>query len=53
MHFYRIHDTTLEELLAVGTKTFRTQCLGVKLSHPLHGGYKYGNLALHAGKPQI
>jgi hypothetical protein len=26
-----------------------TQCLGVKLGHPVPGGYKYGDLALQVG----
>jgi hypothetical protein len=28
-----------------------TQCPGVKLGHPVPGGYKYGNLALQVGNP--
>jgi hypothetical protein len=39
-------------LLAIITTTndkYVTQCSGVKLGHPVPGGYKYSNLALKVG----
>jgi hypothetical protein len=34
---------------SVGGDEKGTQCLGVYLSHPVPGGYKYGDLALQVG----
>jgi hypothetical protein len=31
------------------SNTVKTQCSGIKLGHPVPGGYKYGNLALQIG----
>jgi hypothetical protein len=36
-------------LQVVGEDEKGTQCLGVKLDHPVPGGYKYGDLALQVG----
>jgi hypothetical protein len=33
----------------VGGDEKETQCLGIKLGHPVPGGYKYGDLALQVG----
>jgi hypothetical protein len=34
----------------VGDDEKETQCLGVKLGHPVPGGYKYGDQAIQAGR---
>jgi hypothetical protein len=39
-------NTSTVALRVVGSDEKGTQCLGVKLGHPLPGGYKYGDLAL-------
>jgi hypothetical protein len=36
-------------LRVVGDDKKRTQYLGVKLGHPVPGGYKYGDLTLQVG----
>jgi hypothetical protein len=42
-------NTTTEVLRVVGGDEKETQCLEVKLGHPVPGGYKYGELALQVG----
>jgi hypothetical protein len=42
-------NTSTVALLLVGDDEKGTQCLGVKLGHPVRGGYKYGDLALQVG----
>jgi hypothetical protein len=37
-------------LRVVGGDEKGTQCLGVKLGHPVPGGYKYEDLALQVGR---
>jgi hypothetical protein len=37
-------------LRIVGGDEKGTQCLGVKLGHPVPAGYKYGDLALKVGR---
>jgi hypothetical protein len=39
-------NTSTVDLRVVGGDKKGTKCLGVKLGHPVPGGYKYGNLAL-------
>jgi hypothetical protein len=42
-------NTSTVALRVVGSDKKRTQCLGLKLGHSVHGGYKYGDLALQVG----
>jgi hypothetical protein len=42
-------NTFTVALRVVGGDEKGTQCLGVKLDHPVPGGYKYENLALQIG----
>jgi hypothetical protein len=44
-----VSNTTTVALRVVGVDEKGTQCLGVWLSHPVPGGYKYGDLALQVG----
>jgi hypothetical protein len=39
-----------KHILDSGEYSTSTQCPGVKLGHPVPGGYKYGNLALQVGR---
>jgi hypothetical protein len=39
-------NTSTVALRVVGGEEKGTQCLGVKLDHPICGEYKYGDLAL-------
>jgi hypothetical protein len=42
-------NTSIVALRVVGGDEEGTQCLGVKLGHPVPGGYKYGDLSLQIG----
>jgi hypothetical protein len=51
-HFPRVEagsNNSTVALRVVGDYEKGTQCLEVKLGHPLPGGYKYGDLALKVG----
>jgi hypothetical protein len=43
-------NTSTVALRVVGDDEKRRQCLGVKLGHPVPGGYKYRDLALPVGE---
>jgi hypothetical protein len=43
------YNTSTIALGVVRCDIKRTQCLGVKLGHPVPGGYKYGDLAIQVG----
>jgi hypothetical protein len=42
-------NTSTISLRVVGGEEKGTQCLGVKLGHPVPRGYKYGDLAFQVG----
>jgi hypothetical protein len=44
-----VSNTSTVALRVVGGQEEGTQCLGVQQDHPLLGGYKYGDLAIHVG----
>jgi hypothetical protein len=43
-------NTSTIALRDVGGDEKENQCLGVKLGHPVPGGYEYGDLALQVGE---
>jgi hypothetical protein len=42
-------NTSTAALRVVGGDEKGTMCLGIKLGHPVPGGYKYGDLVLQVG----
>jgi hypothetical protein len=43
-------NTSTLALRVIGGDGKGSQCLGIKLSHPVPGGYKYRDLALQVGR---
>jgi hypothetical protein len=48
-HVEAVSSISTVALRVVGGDEKGTQCLGVQLGHPVPGGYKYGDMALHVG----